>query len=63
MQIQQSILAELKGIRANTGESAKASRGGSSFEGGALEDMMEESIRLGRGSLREVIAETARSEG
>ena len=66
VQIQQSILAELKGIRSNTGATAtatKASRDRPQFDREAFAESIADAIRLGKGSLREVIADTARSEG
>ena len=71
--IQKNMLAELQGIRTNTSElrgivgairSATAAKAQSSRSTrGTIEDILEDAIRLGKGSLREVIAETARSAG
>ena len=73
VQIQKSMLTELQGIRTNTAElrgivgairASSASRAKSSRSTReSFEDILEDAIRLGKGSLREVIAETARSAG
>ena len=73
VQIQQSMLAELQGIRTNTSElqgivgairaSAASRERSPRKERVTIEEILEDAIRLNKGNLREVIAETVRSDG